>query len=78
MLRPVFTDQAEGAAMHVRVRVDKYRPGREPVGPPDEVLERTYWVDATTGREITDPERIARLEAKLRGGDQRAPDKRLP
>lgn len=75
---PIFTDQAEGAALHVRVRVEKYRPGRKPVGLPDEVVERTYWVDTKTGREITDPERIVRLEAKLKGVDSRAPDQRLP
>lgn len=77
---PIFTDQAEDAALLVRVRVDKYAPGREPVGPPDEVVERAYWVDIRTGREITDPKRIKRLEQKLAqaGGAPRAADQRLP
>jgi hypothetical protein len=56
------------------VRVEKYRPGRAPVGPPDEVVERAYWVDVRSGREITDPIRIAQLEEKR----HRAADERLP
>jgi len=66
---PVPGDMVEGAAHLVMVRVEKYRPGREAKGTPDEVVERGFWVDARTGREIVDPERIRALEARRLGRD---------
>ena len=34
-------------------------------GPPDQVVERVTWYDAHTGEPITDPDRIARIEAQI-------------
>ena len=65
---PAIGDEGDlaGSAYRVAVRVDKYRPGRRPAGPPDEVVEVAYWVDAKTGREIRDQKRIEALERRLR------------
>ncbi len=56
--------------------IDKYAPGHEPDDCPDEVVRVTCWMD-TDGTEISDPARIAELEAGIarqeveRGADQR-------
>lgn len=56
------TPQVQG--YYQTVRLEKWAPGRGPEdGPPDEVVLLGGWVDAVSGEDVTDPTRIAELEA---------------
>ena len=48
----------------VRLTVEKYAPGHEPDGNPDEIVSVESWHDAD-GTEITDLAHIAELEAGI-------------
>lgn len=53
-------------AIRVTHRLEKYDPGHEPDGNPDEVIEGVSWHRLDDKRtEITDPTEIAKLEAGL-------------
>lgn len=52
-------------AHRVHGYVEKWENGRTPAdGAPDSVEERVHWHDPVTGEEITDPDRIADLNAR--------------
>lgn len=58
-------DTARLGAMRHTIHLAKWEHGRTPAdGEPDEVLEHTVWTEAD-GMPITDPARIAALEASL-------------
>lgn len=51
----------------LKVRTERaiwYAPRVAGEGEPDEVIVNEYYTDAQTGERITDPERLARLEAQ--------------
>jgi hypothetical protein len=53
------------AAVKVQAKVKKYENGRTPEdGEPDEIVTQEYWL-GLDGLPITDPARIAQLDASL-------------